>query len=92
VVRIIVQLKENPHLGELMDDRWPQNLEGSRKVRFDLPEWDDKPRYRFVYRNEPTDGAVQTVAVLAIAERDRMIAYARASARLKKRISEEGLS
>lgn len=75
-----------------MGDKPPRNLEGSRKIRFDLPGWDKKPRYRLVYRNEPTDGAVETVAVLAIGRRDRMIAYAKASGRLKSRIAEEGLS
>ena len=91
IVRIVQELKSNPHIGELMSDKPPRNLKASRKIRFDLPEWRGKPRYRLVYRNEPDDGAVQTVAVLAIGVRDRMIAYAKASARLKSRIAEEGL-
>lgn len=91
IVRIIQDLKANPHLGELMGDRPPRILEGCRKVRFDLPGWAEKPRYRLVYRNEPGDGAVQTVAVLAIGRRDRMIAYAKASRRLTRRIAKEGL-
>lgn len=85
VADIVVRLHQDPWLGELMDDRWPQNLEGSRKVRFDTEGWAGKPRYRLVYRNEPSDGAVGTMVVLAIERRDRMIAYARASARLTKR-------
>ncbi|MDX6671122.1 MAG: hypothetical protein QOI91_1485 [Solirubrobacteraceae bacterium] len=72
-----------------MDDRWPANLEGSRKVRFDVPEWTGKPRYRLVYRNEPDDGAVGVMVVLAIAERRKMIAYARASARWQRRLARE---
>lgn len=75
-----------------MGERPPRNLEGSRKIRFDLPDWDKKPRYRLICRNERTDGAVETVAVVAIGRRNRMIAYAKASARLKARIAEEGLS
>jgi hypothetical protein len=84
---VVVELHQN--LGELMDDRWPQNLEGSRKVRFDLPGWHGQPRYRLVYRNEPTDGAVSVMVVLAIGRRDSMIAYAKASARLARRTASE---
>lgn len=91
-MRLIQELKEDPHLGKLMGDKPPRNLEGSRKIRFDLPDWDAKPRYRLVYRNEPADGAVETVVVLAIGRRDRMIAYAKAAGRLKARIAKEGLS
>ena len=85
VADLIVSLHENPWIGELMDDRWPENLEGSRKVRFDKAGWEGKPRYRLVYRNEPSDGAVGTMLVLAIERRQNMIAYARASSRLAKR-------
>jgi hypothetical protein len=85
VAEIVVALHANPYLGELMDDRWPQNLERCRKVRFDRPGWTGKPRYRLIYRNEPTDGAVSTMVVLAIERRSNMIAYARASSRLARR-------
>jgi hypothetical protein len=68
-----------------MDDRWPQNLEGCRKVRFDAAGWKGKPRYRLVYRNEPSDGAIATMLVLAIERRSNMIAYAQASSRLARR-------
>lgn len=92
IVRIIQELKDNPHLGELMGDKWPNDLKGSRKIRFDLEDWSDRPRYRLVYRNEPEDGSVATVVVLAVATRDQMVAYARASSRLKSRIAEGGFS
>jgi hypothetical protein len=85
IADIVVALHANPWQGELMDDRWPHNLEGCRKIRFDKTGWDGKPRYRFVYRNEPSDGAVASMLVLAIGRRDNMIAYAQASGRLTKR-------
>lgn len=85
IARLVVELHGNPWLGMAMDDRWPQNLEGSRKIRFDEPEWKRKPRYRIVYRNEPADGAVGVMVVLAIGERRNSIAYANASARLLRR-------
>ena len=78
-----------------MDERPPRILRGARKVYFDTPDWETEakpPRYRLVYRNEPTDGAVDCALVLAIDRRERMIAYAKASGRLRKRISEEGLA
>lgn len=85
VAEIVVSLHANPWLGDLMDDRWPQNLERCRRIRFDRPGWTGKPRYRLVYRNEPSDGAVSTMVVLAIERRSNMIAYARASSRLARR-------
>jgi hypothetical protein len=90
VARIVVELHSNPHHGELMGDKPPRVLKGCRKVRFDQPGWRGKPRYRFVYRNEPADGAPATSIVLAIGRRDRMIAYAKAARRVKERAAQEG--
>jgi hypothetical protein len=92
VARIVVELHGNPHYGELMGDKPPRVLKGCRKVRFDEPDWRGKPRYRFVYRNEPNDGAPATSVVLAIGRRDRMIAYAKAARRLKEQAAHEGQS
>lgn len=89
IAGIVVDLHRNPYVGEPMDDRWPENLAGARKIRFDKPTWKRKPRYRFVYRNEPSEGAVAKVVVLAIGRRDRMVAYAKASARLARRMARE---
>jgi hypothetical protein len=92
VARIVVELHGNPHYGELMGDKSPRILEGCRKVRFDEPGWRGKQRYRFAYRNEPTDGAPATSVVLAIGRRDRMIAYAKAARRVKEQAAQEGHS
>jgi mRNA-degrading endonuclease RelE of RelBE toxin-antitoxin system len=85
LAEIVVELHCNPYLGISMDQRWPQNLEGSRKVRFDSARYRGKPRYRLVYKNEPSDGAVGTVVVLAVGSRTRMEAYAKAAKRLLQR-------
>lgn len=90
IAELVVELHENPWLGELMDDRWPENLDGSRKLRFDAPGWKGKPRYRIVYQNEPADGAVGLIVVLAVERRDRMIVYAKASARTARRAVRSG--
>jgi hypothetical protein len=92
VARIVVDLHGNPYRGELMGDKPPRVLEGCRKVRFDEPGWKGKPRYRFVYRNEPSDGAPAKSIVLAIGRRDRMIAYAKAARRVKEQAALEGQS
>ena len=92
IARIVVQLHGNPHYGELMGDRPPRILKGCRKVRFDEPGRRGKPRFRLVYRNEPSDGAPATSLILAIGRRDRMIAYAKAARRVKERVAEEGRS
>lgn len=92
VARIVVELHGNPHHGELMGDKPPRVLKGCRKVRFDEPSWRGKPRYRFVYRNEPGDGAPAKSVVLAIGRRDRMIAYAKAARRVKEQAAQEGQS
>jgi hypothetical protein len=92
VARIVVELHCNPHHGELMGDKPPRILKGCRKVRFDEPGWHRKPRYRFVYRNEPSDGAPAIAVILAIGRRDRMIAYAKAARRVKERAVLEGQS
>ena len=92
VARIVVALHGNPHHGELMGDKPPRVLEGCRKVRFDEPGWNGKPRYRFVYRNEPSDGAPAKSVILAIGRRDRMIAYAKAARRVKEQAALEGQS
>ena len=74
IALLVVELHANPWLGEPMDDRPPRVLRGCRKVRFDAEGRRGKPRFRLVYRNEPSDGAVGVMVVLAIGERRNTIA------------------
>ena len=55
-------------------------------VKFDAPGRKGKPRYRLVYRNEPDEGAIAVVCVLAVGERKQMTAYKQARARLRARL------
>lgn len=90
-LRLLVALERDPYLGdELREHRRFRLLGGSRRIRFDRPDWTGKPRYRLVYRNEPADGAPAAVAVLAVAARSRLLAYARAQTRLAERLREQG--
>lgn len=53
-----------------------------RRIRFDRPDWTGKPRYRLVYRNEPSDGAPAVARILAVGLRDDLAAYRSAASRL----------
>ncbi len=83
-VRAIKALEGNPWLGaELRDRIRVGDLRRVRRVAFDEPAWDDKPRYRLVYRNEPDDVVVEVVAVIAVGKRERLAAYREAASRLR---------
>jgi len=83
-VGVIVSLQENPWLGTALRERMRVgNLRGLRRVAFDEPGWEDKPRYRVVYRNEPDDAVVEIVAVIAVGRRERLAAYREAAVRLR---------
>ena len=79
------ELRDNPWAG---DDLWERYnlraIKDCRKLRFDAAGWDGKPRYRIVYRNEPSDGAPGLVRVWALGPRDGLVAYARAAARITR--------
>jgi hypothetical protein len=80
----IKTLRENPWLGTGLRERARAgDLRSLRRVAFDDPAWDDKPRYRIVYRNEPDDGVVDVVAVIAVGRRERLSAYREAAGRLR---------
>ena len=69
-LRLAGDLKENPWLGdEMRARRGLEELHDCRRISFDRDDWTDKPRFRLVYRNEPSDGAPHIIAVLAAARR-----------------------
>lgn len=53
-----------------------------RRIRFDRPDWTDKPRYRLIYRNEPSDGAPALARIIAVGSREDLAAYRSAAARV----------
>jgi mRNA interferase RelE/StbE len=90
-LRLAGELKENPWLGdEMRARRGLQELHDCRRISFDRDDWTGKPRFRLVYRNEPSDGAPHIIAVLAAAERTNLGAYRRAKPRLIDRLRELG--
>jgi hypothetical protein len=86
-LRLAGELEENPWLGgEMRARRGLEELGDCRRVPFDRDDWSGKPRFRLVYRNEPSDGAPHIVAILAAAERRNLGAYRRAKPRIVDRL------
>lgn len=80
--QLLVELHTDPRIGEPMRERYNlNNIKDCRKVSFDEEEHEGKPRYRFVFRNEPDDGAVARTTVLSIGPREGLSAYRQAATR-----------
>jgi hypothetical protein len=84
IAELLVECKANPYLGELMGSGRHPELAGCRRVRFDIPTHRGKPRFRLIYRNEPSDGAPAECRWLAVAPRAGLRAHRRASQRSRR--------
>lgn len=83
LVELIVEISKDPWIGAEMRSRVNiESLENCRKLSFDVPGWPGKPRFRLVYRNEPSDGSIAVVAVLAAGQRANLAAYRAANVRV----------
>ncbi len=85
IAELLVECKGNPFIGELMGPGLHPELANCRRVRFDIPSHDGKPRFRLIYRNEPTDGAPAECHWLTVAPRAGLQAHRRARQRSKRR-------
>jgi len=84
-LRAARDLGENPHLGEPLRNRLRiGDLSKCRLVRFDRAKRRGKPRFRLVYYNDPDDGSIAVVRVIAVALRAQLEAYKQAAARLRR--------
>lgn len=81
IAELLVECKGNPFLGELMGRGLHPELADCRRVRFDILSYEGKPRFRLIYRNEPTDGAPAECVWLAIAPRSGLRAHRKAQQR-----------
>jgi Txe/YoeB family toxin of Txe-Axe toxin-antitoxin module len=80
VAEIVRDLHTDPWLGREMPERMRLDiLKDCRKVPFDLASWNDKPRFRLVYRNDPSDGSIAVVTILAVGPRSELAAYREAA-------------
>jgi hypothetical protein len=84
IVELLVECKGNPFLGELMGSGLHPELANCRRVRFDIPSYSGKPRFRLIYRNEPTDGASAECHWLTVAPRSGLRAHRKARQRLRR--------
>ena len=92
VAEIVRGLHFDPWLGQEMRERMRLDiLRNCRKVPFDLPSWRGKPRFRLVYRHNPTDGSIAVICVLAVGARSGLDAYRRAATRLGERRRQTGV-
>ncbi len=81
IAELLVECKGNPFIGELMGRGLHPELAECRRVRFDIPSYDNKPRFRLIYRNEPSDGAPAECHWLTIAPRAGLQAHRKAQQR-----------
>jgi hypothetical protein len=81
IAELLVECKDNPFIGELMGPGLHPELANCRRVRFDIQTHKAKPRFRLIYRNEPTDGAPAECLWLSIAPRAGLQAHRRARQR-----------
>jgi hypothetical protein len=81
IAELLVECKANPFLGEPMGRGLHPELADCRRVRFDIPSYDRKPRFRLIYRNAPSDGAPAECHWLAIAPRSGLRAHRKAQQR-----------
>ncbi|HET7486131.1 MAG TPA: hypothetical protein VFJ64_12250 [Solirubrobacterales bacterium] len=81
IAELLVECKGNPFVGELMGPGLHPELADCRRVRFDVPAHKGKPRFRLIYRNEPTDGAPGKCRWLTIAPRAGLRAHLKARQR-----------
>jgi hypothetical protein len=82
IAQLLLECQANPYVGELMGRGRHVELVACRRVRFDIPAHRGKPRFRLIYRNEPSDGAPAECRWLAIAPRSGLQAHRRAQQRL----------
>ena len=82
IATLLLECKANPYTGDLMGPGRHVELAACRRVRFDTPAHKGKPRFRLIYRNEPSDGAPAECRWLAIAPRAGLHAHRRAEQRL----------
>jgi hypothetical protein len=83
IAKLFLECEDNPYTGELMGPGRHPALSDCRRIRFDVETYKGKPRFRLIYRNEPSDGAPAECRWLAIGPRAGLRAHRRAQQRLQ---------
>lgn len=82
IAELFLECEANPHAGELMGTGRHPELADCRRIRFDIESHKGKPRFRLIYRNEPSDGAPAKCLWLAIGPRAGLRAHRKARQRV----------
>lgn len=81
IAELLLECERNPYAGELMGPGRHPELADCRRIRFDVAGHDGRPRFRLIYRNEPSDGAPAECRWLAVGPRASLLAHRKASRR-----------
>jgi hypothetical protein len=83
IAELFLECEDNPYAGELMGKGLHPELAGCRRIRFDVPTYKGKPRFRLIYRNVPSDGAPAQCRWLAVGPRAGLRTHRKAQQRLR---------
>jgi len=83
IAELFLECEGNHYAGELMGRGLHSELAGCRRIRFDVPAYKGKPRFRLIYRNVPTDGAPAQCRWLAVGPRAGLRTHRKAQQRLR---------
>jgi hypothetical protein len=83
IAELFLKCESNPYGGELMGKGLHPELAECRRIRFDVPTYKGKPRFRLIYRNVPSDGAPAQCLWLAVGPRAGLRAHRKAQQRLR---------
>lgn len=83
IAELFLECEGNPHAGELMGKGLHPELAGCRRIRFDIPAYGGKPRFRVIYHNVPTDGAPAQCRWLAVGPRAGLRTHRKAQQRAR---------
>jgi hypothetical protein len=83
IAEVFLGCEANPHTGELMGAGRHPELADCRRIRFDIENYKGKPRFRLIYRNEPSDGAPAKCLWLAVGPRAGLRAHRKAKQRAR---------
>lgn len=83
IAKLFLECEGNPYTGELMGPGLHPELRDCRRIRFDIEGHKGKPRFRLIYRNEPSDGAPAECRWLAVGPRAGLRAHRSAERRVR---------
>lgn len=82
IAELLVECRGNPYVGDLMGPGRHPELATCRRVRFDVLAHTGRPRFRLIYRNEPSDGAPAECRWLAVGPRVGLQTHRKAQRRV----------